>query len=217
MAGSHSVAVSVVHRQRVYGRYATNRLGVLHPASCFRVPDSARSDRQAGGANLPLCAHERHTEWPRPVQGSAAARQYGSAEVLKCGRCRSENAECRRAHVRTFELSHSRTLAELRCGLCHQLQNPSVDAALSWISPVMRPHTRMLYSLCDRITGEARGARQKDARRAERAKKTLGLTRRGLSTPPRKRARWGPRLCRGRGPQRASLARWGGRYQGQSP
>src|SRR6059036_2945654 len=50
----------------------------------------------------------------------------------------------------------------------------------------MRPHTRILYSLCDRITGEARGARQK----------TLGLTRRGLSTPPRKRARWGPRLCR---------------------
>src|SRR5438128_9089685 len=49
----------------------------------------------------------------------------------------------------------------------------------------MRPHTRILYSLCDRITGEARGAR----------KKTLGLTRRGLSTPPRKRARWGPRLC----------------------
>src|SRR5881397_4054365 len=26
----------------------------------------------------------------------------------------------------------------------------------------MRPHTRILYSLCDRITGEARGARQKD-------------------------------------------------------
>src|SRR5437899_7650496 len=50
----------------------------------------------------------------------------------------------------------------------------------------MRPHTRILYSLCDRITGEARGARQEDT----------GLTRRGLSTPPRKRARWGPRLCR---------------------
>src|SRR2546425_3658505 len=54
----------------------------------------------------------------------------------------------------------------------------------------MRPHTRILYSLCDRITGEARGARQK----------TLGLTRRGLSTPPRKRARWGPRLCRAGAP-----------------
>src|SRR3989441_8643546 len=26
----------------------------------------------------------------------------------------------------------------------------------------MRPHTRILYSLCDRITGEAREARQKD-------------------------------------------------------
>src|SRR5881409_195919 len=26
----------------------------------------------------------------------------------------------------------------------------------------MRPHTRILYSLCDRMTGEARGARQKD-------------------------------------------------------
>jgi hypothetical protein len=26
----------------------------------------------------------------------------------------------------------------------------------------MRPHTRILYSLCDRITGEARGARQKN-------------------------------------------------------
>src|SRR2546428_10126405 len=48
-----------------------------------RFPDSARSDRQAGGANLPSCAHERHTEWPRPVQGSAAAQQYGSAEVLE--------------------------------------------------------------------------------------------------------------------------------------
>src|SRR3989441_7198370 len=30
------------------------------------------------------------------------------------------------------------------------------------LEPVMRPHTRILYSLCDRITGEARGARQKD-------------------------------------------------------
>src|SRR5207244_8490482 len=26
----------------------------------------------------------------------------------------------------------------------------------------MQPHTRILYSLCDRITGEARGARQED-------------------------------------------------------
>src|SRR5438128_1734666 len=50
----------------------------------------------------------------------------------------------------------------------------------------MRLQTRISYSLCDRITASARGARQEDT----------GLTRRGLSTPPRKRARWGPRLCR---------------------
>jgi len=49
MAGSHSAAVSVVHRQRVYGRYATNRLGVLHPASCFRVRSKSRAWLQHRG------------------------------------------------------------------------------------------------------------------------------------------------------------------------
>src|SRR3989442_358031 len=52
-------------------------------------------------------------------------------------------------------------------------------------SSVMRLPTRTLYSLCDRITDQAREARQKDTRRAKRAKKIPGAR----SAPKRYQAR----------------------------
>ena len=42
----------------------------------------------------------------------------------------------------------------------------------------MWPHTRILYSLCDRITGEARGARQKDT--GSNSNQARGLCRTGV-------------------------------------
>ena len=74
------------------------------------------------------------------------------------------------------------------------------------LRPVMRPHTRILYSSCDRITGEARGARQKDT----------GSNQARALHPTAQACAVGTPALPGRGPQRASLARWGGRYQGQN-
>src|SRR5881397_3400065 len=62
----------------------------------------------------------------------------------------------------------------------------------------MRPHTRILYSLCDRITGEARGARQKDT----------GSNQARALHPTAQACAVGTPALPGRGPQRASLARW---------